>query len=186
MDPLLLEIPDRFDSERLTIRVPRAGDGAGVHAAIVESMDTLRPWLPWAQHEPTLEESEANCRKAWIEFLARRDITLRLYLKGTDTVIGSSGLHEIDWAVPRFEIGYWVGRRYENQGYATEAVKAISEFAVKQLGARRLQIHTDDRNERSWRLAERCGFALEGIHRNYRRDASGRLCHIRIYARIID
>lgn len=186
MEPRLLEIPDAFESERLTIRVPRAGDGAGVNTAIVESLDTLRPWMPWAQTAPTVEQSETNCRTAWARFLLREDITLRLYLKGTDTVIGSSGLHRMDWSVPRFDIGYWVGRRYEGQGFATEAVRAIAEFAIHRLQARRLQIEVDDRNERSWRVADRCGFTLEGIHRSRQRDVAGRLCDLRMYARIVE
>lgn len=184
-DPILLEIPDQFESQRLLIRVPRAGDGPAVNAAVIDSLETLRPWMPWAQAAPSLEESEAVCRTNWAKFLLRQDITLRLYLKGTDTVIGSSGLHRIDWSIPSFEIGYWVGRRYEGQGYATEAVRAISGFAIRRLAARRLEIRADARNARSRRVAERAGFGLEGIHRCFGRDVSGELCDMCIYARII-
>ena len=185
-DPILLDIPDRFDTERLTIRVPRAGDGPSVNAAVIESLDTLRPWMPWAQSAPSLEQSEINCRKAWAQFLLRNDITLRLYLKGTDTCVGSSGLHQIDWSVPKFEIGYWVGQRHEGQGLATEAVRAIADFAVASLAARRLEIRTDSRNERSRRVAERAGFRLDAILNHSARDMHGDLCHMCLYMRPID
>jgi len=182
VEPVLLDIPDAFDSARLTIRVPRPGDGPGVNTAIVDSLDTLRPSMPWAQIAPTPEESEANCRKARAEFELRRDITLRLYLKGTATVVGSSGLHWIDWEVPKFEIGYWVGKRFEGRGYATEAVRAIATFARERLGARRLEIRCETRNDRSRRVAERAGFELEGIHRHDGRDFAGALYDTCIYA----
>jgi hypothetical protein len=35
------------------------------------------------------------------------DLLSVLYLKGTNTFVGGSGLHRMDWSVSRFEIGYW-------------------------------------------------------------------------------
>jgi ribosomal-protein-serine acetyltransferase len=92
-----------------------------------------------------------------------------LLLKGTNTLVGSSGLHDIDWAVPRFEIGYWVRTRYEGQGYITEAVLGITDFARNVLGARRLTIRCDTTNQRSAAVARRAGFEHEGTLRRIRR-----------------
>jgi hypothetical protein len=41
-DPLLLDLPDHFETERLQIRAPRAGDGAAVYEATVETLEDLR------------------------------------------------------------------------------------------------------------------------------------------------
>ena len=183
MDPMLMEIPDEFETERLTIRVPRAGDGPDVNAAIMRSLETLQPWMPWAKEAPSVEESESRCRMARAKFLLREDITLRLYLKGTRTVIGSSGLHFIDWSVPKFEIGYWVGKSFEGHGYATEAVRGIAAYALDRLGAQRLEILVDERNVRSCRIPERCGFMFECLRHNLKRDHHGQLCNMRAYAR---
>ena len=71
MNPLLLEFPDSFDTDRLTIRGPRLGDGAELNAAVHESQAKLKPWMPWAQTLPTPEESEANIRKAIAQFIAQ-------------------------------------------------------------------------------------------------------------------
>jgi RimJ/RimL family protein N-acetyltransferase len=183
IDPLLLDIADSFDSERLTIRVPRAGDGPGVNAAVVESLDTLRPWMPWAQTAPTQAESEANCRKARGQFILRQDITLRLYLRGTDTVVGSSGLHRIDWSVPKFEIGYWISLPFQRKGFATEAVQAIARFAFDQLNAKRLEICVNGANAASRGVAEKCGFELEAIRKNDERDSAGALADMLVLTR---
>jgi RimJ/RimL family protein N-acetyltransferase len=43
----------------------------------------------------------------------------------------------------------------------------------------------DDRNERSWRVAERCGFTLEGILRNEAIGVHGELRNTRIYAKTV-
>ena len=39
MDPLLLDVPDAFETERLIVRCPRPGDGRLVYEALVESLD---------------------------------------------------------------------------------------------------------------------------------------------------
>ncbi|MFM2446376.1 MAG: hypothetical protein RI936_823, partial [Pseudomonadota bacterium] len=58
LDPLLLELPGHIDTRRLHLRVPRAGDGAALYAAIVESLPELRRFLaslPWVAAEPSPE-----------------------------------------------------------------------------------------------------------------------------------
>lgn len=54
MNPILLDFPDSLESERLIIRCPRAGDGAMINAAIVESFAELTRWMPWARTLPTV------------------------------------------------------------------------------------------------------------------------------------
>jgi hypothetical protein len=104
--PILRDFPDSFETERLLIRSPMPGDGAGVYAVVTESLEELRPWMPWARNELTVDVEEENMRRARAAFLERSDLMLLLFLKGTNTLVGGSGLHRIDWSVPRFEIGY--------------------------------------------------------------------------------
>ena len=68
INPIMLSIPEHFDTARLTIRAPEWGDGAEVNEAIRESVEQLRPWLPFAEKVPSLEESEAHVRKAKLQF----------------------------------------------------------------------------------------------------------------------
>ena len=184
MNPALLDFPESFDTERLTIRAPRLGDGAELNAAIRDSLAELKPWMPWAQALPSVEDSEVNIRKAVALFLTREDLRLLLFLKGTGTLVGSSGLHRIDWTVPRFEIGYWGRTPYAGRGLITEAVGGITAFAREKLGAHRVEIRLADANVRSWRVAERAGFGLEAVLRHDRRLPDGRLDYTRIYAKI--
>ncbi len=172
--PILLDIPEAFDTERLTIRAPRFGDGAPINEAIRESIDDLRRWMPWAQSLPTVEDSEEFSRHTRAQFLERRDFGLRLWLKGTETLVGSSGLLVRDWTVPTFEIGYWCRKRFEGQGYISEAVRAITRFGFETFDAERIVIRCDALNTRSAAVARRCGFTMEGImRRDSRAPASG-------------
>jgi len=184
MNPLLLDLPEQLVTQRLVLRPPRAGDGAEVNRAVRESRAELRRWMPWARKASSVAESEAFCREAGANFAARKDLMLLLWLKDKPVLVGGSGLHRIDWKIPKFEIGYWIRTRYAGNGYATEAVRAIAGFARKTLKARRLEIRMDTRNQRSWRLAERLGFVLEGTMRKDARNPDGRLRDTRIYAKV--
>ena len=172
--PILRDFPESFETERLLIRCPMPGDGAKDYAAIVESVEELKPWMPWARQELTIEAQEENIRRARIAFLQRSDLRLLLFLKGTGTLVGSSGLHRIDWSVPKFEIGYWIRTSFTRQGYATEAVRGIVAFAFETLSAQRVEIRCASQNRPSARVAERAGFRLEGELRNAEVDARGK------------
>jgi RimJ/RimL family protein N-acetyltransferase len=147
-----------------------------MHAAVGESLAELRPWMPWASEPQSLDAAEQNIIQAYADFLLRRDLRLLLYLRSDPaTMVGGSGLHRIDWEVPRFEIGYWIRTRFSGQGYMTEAVRAIAAFAFRELGAERLEIWCDVRNERSAAVARRVGFRHEATLRHNRRDHHGEL-----------
>lgn len=173
MNPLMLDFPSEFETERLRIRMPLPGDGEAMAESIAASFEELRRWMPWAQHIPLPEESEAVAREAHVKFLRREDLQLLLFLKESGRLIGSSGLHRIDWAIPKFEIGYWLDTRHCGRGYMTEAVRAIVAFAIEQFRARRIEIRCDPLNERSRAIPERLGFELEGILRNSALAADG-------------
>ena len=182
--PILRDFPESFETERLLIRSPLPGDGPDMHAAVNESLGELTPWMPWPKEHRSVEDSEVSVRRARARFVAREDLMLLLLLKGTETLVGSSGLHRIDWGVPKFEIGYWCRTRFAGQGYVTEAVRGITAFAFEALGARRLEIRCDSRNLPSARVSERAGFLLEGELRNNELDTSGHLRNTLVYAMI--
>lgn len=173
MNPLLLEFPSEFYTERLIIRMPKPGDGKVVFDAIQASLDELKPWMPFAQKEQYEEETEINIRDSYVKFIKREDLRLLIFHKETGDFIASSGLHRIDWSVPKFEIGYWIDTRYSGKGYITEAVKGISKFAFSDLKARRIEIRCDSKNDKSRKVPERLGFSLEGVLKNSAISAEG-------------
>lgn len=175
VDPVLLDFPDQFETERLIIRAPRPGDGAPGHEAIAESLAELRPWMPWAQNLASAEEQEAFYRRAISQWHTRENLTMVLIRKSDGLLVGGSGLHRIDWSVPRFEIGYWVRTSLQGQGYITEAVNGITDFTLNILGAQRIEIRCDARNTRSAAVAQRAGYTLEARFHHHLRGVDGSL-----------
>jgi RimJ/RimL family protein N-acetyltransferase len=166
LKPILREFPEEFTTERLLIRKPLPGDGKAVYVAMEASLDELKPWMPWAHMNQTEEDVEANIRESYVKFLSREDLRLLVFNKETGEFIASSGLHRIDWSVPKFEIGYWGDTRHTGQGYITEATEAITNFAFKELNAKRVEVRCDSKNIKSRAIPERLGFTLEGILKN--------------------
>lgn len=164
--PILHDFPESFETERLLIRCPQPGDGAVMNAAVAESLESLLPWLPWAEKVPTLEESEELARRMRCHFLERSDLVFSLFRKEDGAYVGGSGLHRIAWDIPRFEIGYWCRKSREGQGYITEAARGLTRFSFETLGAKRVEIRCAEGNVRSRRVAERAAFTLEAVMRN--------------------
>jgi len=186
-DPVLLDLPTTIETERLVMRPPQAGDGERLHAAIVESLAELRRFLallPWVACEQTVASAEAYCRTAQSNFVARRDLPFLLLEKATGEIVGATGLHRTVWTTPKTEIGYWGRVSRARKGFVGEAVGALADYAFAHVGAVRIEIVTDEENVASRRVAERCGFVLEGIMRNERRAPDGTLRNTCLYARL--
>jgi RimJ/RimL family protein N-acetyltransferase len=182
--PILLDIPDSFETERLVIRACRPGDGPAACAAILESLDALRPWVPWASEERTVESTEMFERQAHVRFMAREEFGMNMFRRTDGLFVGGIGLHRIDWTVPRFEIGYWIRTSLQGQGYATEAVRGLTDFTFRVLGAQRIEIRCDARNTRSAAVAERAGYTLEARLRHNSRNVDGLLHDTLVFARL--
>jgi RimJ/RimL family protein N-acetyltransferase len=187
-DPLLIDIPERLDGERIVLLAPRAGLGAEMAVVVAQSLSHLRPWMIWAQQAPTAESAELVVRRMQADFIARRDLSWQIYARRPDgspgRLLGGTGLHRMDWAVRRFEIGYWIRPEAAGQGHVSEAVKLLAAMAFEQLGARRVEIRCDARNAKSRAVAERCGFELEGVLRNEALGVDGDLRDTAVYSRI--
>ncbi len=188
VDPLLLDIPERLDGERTVLLAPRAGLGAEMAVVITQSLAHLRPWMPWAQDAPSAESAELVVRRMQADFIARRDLCFQIYARRPDgsagRLLGGTGLHRIDWAVRKFEVGYWIRPEAAGQGHVSEAVRLLTVLAFGPLDARRVEIRCDTRNTRSRAVAERCGFALEGVLRCDSLGVDGRPRDTCVYAQV--
>lgn len=186
-NPILLDLPASLESARLLLRPPQSGDGTILHEAIVESLPELRRFLvslPWIAEEQTRDSAELFCRNAQSNFLARKDLPFLLFAKDSGRLIGACGLHRTNWDVPKTEVGYWVRASASGKGYITEAVKTLVAFAFAALRAERIELVTDAENLASRRVAERCGFTLEGVLRRERRSPDGSLRDTCVYAKL--
>lgn len=185
MEPILLDLPERIEGERVYIRPCLPGDGKVVYEAVTRSLDELKVWMPWAHFDQSVEDAEKRVREAYARFILREDFRLHYFRKSDDAFLGSGGYPRLNWKTMCFEIGYWIDTKFTGQGYATETAKLLEDFAFSFLNANRVEIRVDTRNHASRKIPEKLGFQLEGIlrHDSYAADSSD-LKDTCVYAKI--
>jgi RimJ/RimL family protein N-acetyltransferase len=87
---------------------------------------------------------------------------MTVVLKENDRIIGDCGLEttEIE-GVNTVGIGFDFIRKYWNQGFATEAGKAVLEYGFKTFDFDKISAWIDPQNAASRRVAEKIGMSLE-------------------------
>lgn len=111
----------------------------------------------------------------------RAGFPLGVFLRETHDFVGQVLLLETNAALPAYNLGFFGDCAQLNHGYVTEAARAALHFAFHELHAHRVGVWCDDRNVRSRRVAERCGFVREGHAREDKRhpdgSVSGSMCY---------
>ena len=84
-----------------------------------------------------------------------------IILKSTNEITGTIGL-KIEQQYERAELGYWVGKPYWNNGYCTEATRAVLEYGFIQLKLHRIYAFYTKGNEASGKIMRKLGMQYEG------------------------
>jgi ribosomal-protein-serine acetyltransferase len=167
---------DGLTGPRVIVRLWRNSDASALFTAIDKARGHIKPWMDWVDRHQDVADTSDYITRTLLEFTSRETLGLGIFDRADNrTVLGSTGFHNIDWTVPAFEIGYWIVPSAEGQGFVTEAVGLLTDFALGEFSANRISIHCDPHNERSRRVAERLGYQFEGRLRNRARTPQGSL-----------
>jgi len=85
----------------------------------------------------------------------------------TDQAVGQIGLWLCNANRGRASIGYWVAPGHQRRGVLNAALQAIGDWALTYPGIHRVELYVEPWNEGSWKAAEHCGFAREGLLRGW-------------------
>jgi RimJ/RimL family protein N-acetyltransferase len=180
----LLPLFDELRGECVIVRPWRTEDAPLLFEAIMESLDHIRPWLPWTDSYHSVEDVQnwvIQCQAHW---LLRENMNLSYWEQGSGRFLGGIGLHPLDWEIGHFEIGYWIRASATGHGYVTEAAHLLTEFAFNSLQANRVAIRCDERNKRSAAVAHRLGFVYEGCRRCDLKATDGTLRNTLVFSMI--
>jgi len=110
------------------------------------------------------DEADAEAVIRWLdeEWQQRRLFLFGVWEKTPGTYIGETYLANPDWHVPSLELGYFVVQTLTGKGFATEAARLMLRYAFEHLAVSRVDLQCRADNLASQRVAERCGFRLEG------------------------
>ncbi|MCE5230581.1 GNAT family N-acetyltransferase [bacterium] len=171
-----------LQTARLVLRAPVLTDAVTMNDAIRASFAELKPWMPWCQQVPAVEETRQNIENLLASEDPKKEIRFLAFEIVAGRFVACIGLHPQNLSIPSFEIGYWIDSRWSGRGYMTEAVRAVTDYAVNSLGARRVQIRAALSNARSWKIPERLGYTREAVLHNSEIEPDGRLDDTVVYA----
>ena len=143
----------------VTLRRFRAEDVDALFGAVTESLDHLRPWMPWAADysRASAEEYLAGSIQGWDDGTEYNYAILTGDAPGGGVLAGSIGLMT-RIGPGGLEIGYWVHRAYTGRGLATAATAALVEQAFRLPGVDRVEIVHDELNVASGQIPRKLGF----------------------------
>jgi RimJ/RimL family protein N-acetyltransferase len=147
----------RLETERLLLRPPEFRDVSAITTWIGD-FDVAKN-LANAPHP--YRESDAHAFVARVtDSLAKGEgYCFAVVRKEAMAFMGCCGLR---LEGGRYELGYWLGKPFWNQGYATEAVKRVVAFAFHDLKAMNLWAGWFHDNPASGRVLEKIGFRPDG------------------------
>ncbi|MEM8926292.1 MAG: GNAT family N-acetyltransferase [Actinomycetota bacterium] len=149
-------LPERIETDRLTLRTWDPSDAELLGTAITRSIEHLRPYMVWIADEPMTVEARAELLRNWRRESAEMgDGTYAMLADGE--VVGSCGLHH-RLGPGALEIGYWVHVDHVRRGYATEAARALTTAGLAADGIERIEIHHDASNQSSAGVPRALGY----------------------------
>lgn len=172
-------------SDRLLLRLPRLRDYPDWHRVRTSGADFLLPWEPVRDRDYVGKKAFRN-RVYWSARAASdgRALPLFVFRRDAGAFLGAVTLDNIRRGPAQMaSLGYWIGPDHARQGYMSEAVATLVEYAFTEMGLSRIEAACLKENAASRRLLERCGFKYEGVAQSYLQIAGRWRTHV-LYANL--
>lgn len=162
-------IIEPIETERLVIRNFTSGDSNDLYD-ILGDAETMKNCEPAYDIEKTKDFLHNFC-------MGRHGAVATVH-KQSQKVIGYILFNEIDPSV--YEMGWFFNRSYWRQGYASEACKAVIDYAFRELNIHKIFAETID-GVKSVGLMQKLGMKLEGTQRSQAKDNDGSQADLYLY-----
>ena len=168
---MVASLPDRIDlGDGLVLERVTVAHADGVARAVAESLDHLRPFVPWANAASALVANQrARLRvseRMWKEGREHQYAIASADADDDPVVVGMIGLVRSDrWRIGRgvVEIGYWVHVDWCNRGVATRATRAVTDAAFTLPGVKRVVVVVDAANDASNAVPRKLGYTIDRV-----------------------
>ena len=155
----------KLETNRLILRPFKITDAQAVFENYASSDDVTK-YTTWDTYRDI--DAVRNYLSSLIEsYKDGKTFNWAIELKNENKVIGSIGATNLDENVAKIEVGYCIGKKWWNQGIATEALREIIRFLFEEVGINRIEAYHDVRNLASGRVMQKCGMKCEGILRQF-------------------
>lgn len=146
--------------DEIQLRLVREDDLSHLYE-MLSNLDTRGSYFPLGvMSEPTLL-TEFNKNGFW-----DKDEGMLLMVDDAGEIVGEIEYFPIIHYLQGYEISYQVfGAKHAGKGYTTEAVNLLVQYLFGRKRVNRMQLNIHPDNAASKKVAEKCGFSVEGIMR---------------------
>lgn len=156
-----LAVPESVETERLILRAPALSDAQQLFDSYTSDARVTR-FLSWQPHA-SIEETEAYLATCLTRWATAPGSPYFIEMKASPGK--AIGAIEMRCHATRVSFGFVLSRYYWGQGLMPEALRALSDWALRQTQIWRASAACDVENVASARVMEKAGMAFEGILR---------------------
>ena len=149
-DSVELRQVGRDDADELTLLIDR-------------NRPYLREWLPWLDNSTSILDTARFIGRSIEQAEDNNGLTLVIVCDGR--IAGVIGQHYVDSLNRRTEIGYWIDFEHQGRGIVTRSTACLTDYAFREQDCNRVILQCAVGNLKSRAVAERLGFAQEGVLR---------------------
>ncbi|HOE91120.1 MAG TPA: GNAT family protein [Candidatus Cloacimonadota bacterium] len=148
-------------NEDIRLKLLQGNDKYEFFALIEKNRSYLEKTMPRINENRSIEDTE-KVIKLFLKQLAENN-GFRAGIIYRGKLAGIIGLKYIDWLNKKTEIMYWIDKDHSGKGISTACTKAIIKIVFEELQLNKAIVKINPNNLPSIRIAEKCGFVLEGV-----------------------
>lgn len=169
----------KIETERLILRRYKEKDIDAMYEIITD--DRLSKYIKF----PNLtKEEELECIKKWInEADESKNERWVIETKNTNETVGNIDVNTVVQKHNYCNVGYTIRYDYWGNGYASEALKAVTDHLLNERGYYLVECSCNELNKQSSRVMEKAGFKKDGYISNRRLNKDGTYSGVEYYSK---
>ncbi|MFC1416802.1 GNAT family N-acetyltransferase [Streptacidiphilus cavernicola] len=161
--------PETLANEPVLLRRWQPGEAELLDRIVVESLDHLLPWMPWAAVH-TRQTAQDFLDRAQDDWASGAAYNYAITVGGGEPVGACSLMRRI--GPGGMEIGYWIHPGWTGRGLVTRSAAALVAAAFALPGVTHLEVHHDEANRASGAVPRRLGFTVVSRRRDPARSST--------------
>jgi RimJ/RimL family protein N-acetyltransferase/8-oxo-dGTP pyrophosphatase MutT (NUDIX family) len=133
-----------------------------IEEALAGHDELIAHWFGFPETAPTPEQHRKAIER-WHEGYADQRRLVGFVVEHEGRMVGAVDVRKVGEATGELSWTLYAGQR--GKGYATRAVRLLSDYAIDVLGLGRVEAKVEPGNEKSMRVATRAGLRREGVRR---------------------
>lgn len=177
----------KFAFGNYRLQLLKVEDALPFYQLIQKNYERLLTFFPLtAKQGQSLDSTKAMVKERIAKAEKKEFISFMIFKRDDNTLLGCIFMKDIDWNIPKAEIGYFIDRDYEGKGIVSGALRTIVHYCFNELNLEKVFVRVSPENIGSRKVAEKIGFELEGVLRRDFKSGDGTLYDVRYYGLLND